>query len=152
MINFNVHRELLQYLPPELRTPRRVSWLMALTMPLVNLWSYYEAWRKAAFFEAAITGQRMALEVLLNYQFCGGVQRIRIENGQDLGCYVRLNADEGAECIMADDGAVVGLHGESIAEGYSFAVLLPPDIDREEVEGVVSKWVIAGRTFIVRNL
>jgi len=151
MINVSVHRELLQYLPPALRTPRRAAWLAALTTPLAQLWSDYEAWRNDTFFEAATTGQRMALEALLNRQFCGGVQCIRIDNGQDLGCYMRLNAAEGAECIVADIGAVVGLRGENMAEGYSFAVVVPPDVSKKEVEGVVSKWAIVGCTFVVKN-
>lgn len=180
MINydFDVNKLLQQYLPVVLRKPKMLAWLYSLFAPFFTLKNFFLSFVEGARKEMMQNGQVIRLENLLNDLFDADLRRIRIADTSN-AAFVLSNASTivisnseavaiadqsdfnfsvdfvvkifggGANnvLVLSNSGVIVlsNLKPLPIANASSNPIV-------EQIENVVKRYKIAGKTFEIDSL
>jgi hypothetical protein len=146
-------------LPPHKRQPTRLSWLNALTYPLSQLMSGFLSYRQQAIIRYTVTGQTISLQWYLNYLLDVELQRILIVNDEYGGFTVGLRREGpvvakafGLSSESPNEPHAIPLHGENPASlPFDFRVIIPTSVDPAQVQGIVNKYKLAGRSYDIKS-
>ncbi len=159
MIKITIPAFVTNMLPPHKRQTSRLAWLNALTYPLVQLMGDYLSFRQDALIRFTVTGQTISLQWYLNYLLDVELQRILIVNDQYGGFFIGLRSEGktvakafGLSTETPNEPQTIPLHGENPASlPYDFRVIIPGSVDARQVQGIVNKYKLAGRSYDIKT-
>ena len=146
-------------LPPHKRQAKRLTWLNALTYPLVQLMGNFLSFRQDAMIRFTVTGQTISLQWYLNYLLDVELQRILIVNDVFGGFTIGLRREGpavaktfGLSTEIPNEPQSIPLHGENPASlPFDFRVIIPTSVEPAQVQGIVNKYKLAGRSYDIKS-
>lgn len=140
-------------LPPRLRKPRMLEWLIALTYPVQLLYNDFRSNRKANLKKLSITPQVCYLTWALNDRYDFGLRRIRIEDPYIREqAYVYQDAESKPLYLDANHPHYIYSTTETIAVSVDFVVLLPTGLRfaENEMRAFIDSYKLASKEYKIQ--
>lgn len=159
MFDFDIRNTVKRLLPPDLRKPKMIAWLVALLVYVEILKSYFLALQRKHRYDLAFSSQTLSLTQRLNNQFDSSLDRI----------YITTNAtfSDGVFVPYVNENQTspyIGYIGETFTPVYidyisapitaanaDFVVHVPTGIilDENEMRAVINMYKIASKTYAI---
>lgn len=168
MFDFNFELQIIRLLPPFLRKTKMIAWLMAMLLPLTQLYGVFIGYRKETLRALSITPSTYSLEWYLNFKFTGhqpvytnysldytggGIWIENNDNSEPLNYVYDANSNNQTMIVYdAADGAQTYLYDyEDYLNNDSFIVHVPAvaGVDENYLRAVLNKYKIAGNGYSV---
>lgn len=154
---FDLYEFLRRQLPHHKRQPNRMGLFYWALKQLEIVWVKFKAWRLEMVYEINVTGQRLSLIDFLNRKIEGANGAITIIETADGGLYFSNLAENTDWSFMstlaeATDFSEIPLEGELLtALLVDFQVKIPAAVNPDEVNEIISRYVLAGKNYEIIN-
>lgn len=156
-LTFNISHFLSNQMPTHKRQANRLALFAWPLNQLRTMWTVYRLWVVDIVYQANITGQKIALENLLNKYVTGSQNAISIATFDDGGIFISTLAEttDGhwiSTLAEATDELEIPKLGEiTLPLGASFVVYIPTTANADQVNQILNNYVIAGFTFTIQT-
>lgn len=154
-LEFDIYEFLRRDLPQHKRQTNRLALFYWPLAEIASLWDSFREWRKEMIYESNITGQRMSLVGLLNRLVSNSGNGITII--EHIGGGIWLSKEEEfsdmAEISLISENSdykyIARKGEETTAIDGDFLVLVPDEVNVDEVRKIVDRYCIAGFEYTV---
>jgi len=156
-LGFTISEFVSNMLPSHKRQPARIALFRWPINQLRSIYSAYITWMQGIVYQANITGQKMALEHLLNTYVTGSQNAISIASFDDGGVFLSTALEASDSEWMsteteATDDVEFPIAGEiTLPLGASFVVYIPTTANPDQVNKILQGYVIAGFTYNIQT-
>ena len=160
LIRITANRFVYTYMPPEMRTKKRILLHTVLVSPFKLMMDEYIARRNKLYIKARVANEKICIEWYLNYLFDPDLQRIYIQNRSISGVSMGIRGTEPAKFETMGIRGTEPLKFISFPERgvdpdfgkYRFAVYIPNDLEpqKDAIAFEVNCFRQAGRTFVIK--
>ena len=155
---FNTNTLIKQLLPPAVRKPKQIAWLMALVKPVQDLHTAFLAYRQQALRDITITSQVNRLTKALQDKFSNdGIYLVHPLDYLDQA-YVYLYAEERLpeyDYLLEENHRPKEFDYilDELNRDFDFIVRVPAILaqSNNNITAFVNKYVMAGRRFKIEN-
>lgn len=156
-LEFDIYEFLTRQLPHHKRQTNRLGLFHWALKQLEVLWVEFRAWRLDMVYQNNVTGQRLSLIDFLNRKIAGADGGITIIETSDGGVYFSNLAENTDAYFMsisseATDYKELPINGELLTSLLvDFQVLTPAGVNIDEVNTIISRYVLAGKNYEIIN-
>lgn len=167
MFNFDFQYVIECLLPPFLRKPKLIAWLMVLVSPIQTLWNEFSAYRLSILDQVSFNSQIIYLEKLLNDRYnIAMVQLIFITDVANVEYQYLANKAEGYPPLYlknkaeAGDTLYIGNKSEYFGQ-YDFIVNVPLAIYTDlltnnsaglnNMKALINFYKLAGKRYLIQS-